>query len=482
MLASLCALALAAIGFLAYDVLTFQRTLVGQLAVDAAIVGTNAADALLRRDQRALDRALSALRADSRVLRAAVYDRDRRRVATYVGPAGAGAALPEALASPILEAHRFERERVIVLQPVENGTGVIGGVLVESNLGELSARVRQYLVIAFAVLLISLLVALALSAWLQRRISEPILQLVDMARRVSEDRDYSVRAPARTGDELGLLVGAINEMLAQIQKRDDDLERARHELEKRIEERTREVGDRERAQQELERSNADLEQFAYVASHDLQEPLRMIGSYIELLARRYRGKLDADADDFIQYAVDGVARMQELIDDLLSYSRVGRRGKELVPTEVAEAFEEATANLRTAIDESSATITADALPSVRGDASQLAQLFQNLLGNAIKFRGDAAPRIHVSAVRQDGDWAFSVSDNGIGLDPRHADRIFVMFQRLHSREEYAGTGIGLAICKRIVERHGGHIRAESEGAGKGTAFHFTLKAAKDGEA
>jgi light-regulated signal transduction histidine kinase (bacteriophytochrome) len=154
-----------------------------------------------------------------------------------------------------------------------------------------------------------------------------------------------------------------------------------------------------------------------------------------------------------------------------------------VPTEVAEVFQEATANLRTAIEESGAAITTDALPSVCGDASQLAQLFQNLLGNAIKFRGDSPPRIHVSAVRHGGAWAFSVRDNGIGLDPRYVDRIFVMFQRLHTREEYAGTGIGLAICKRIVERHGGHIRAESEGAGKGTTFHFTLRAVRqDGDA
>ena len=201
---------------------------------------------------------------------------------------------------------------------------------------------------------------------------------------------------------------------------------------------------------ELERSNRELEQFAYVASHDLQEPLRMVSSYAELLAQRYEGKLDADGDEFIGYAVDGARRMQALINDLLTYSRVSTRGKQFEPADCEAILERALANLQMACEESEAAVTHDPLPAVTADERQLVQVFQNLIGNAVKFRGDRRPEIHVGAARDDGAWRFSVRDNGIGIDRRHADRIFVMFQRLHGRQEYSGAGIGLAICKKIV--------------------------------
>lgn len=225
--------------------------------------------------------------------------------------------------------------------------------------------------------------------------------------------------------------------------------------------------------EELVRSNAELERFAYVASHDLQEPLRMVASYVQLLAKRYQGRLDADADDFIHYAADGATRMQQLINDLLAYSRVGTRGKEFVPTNANQVLEDALFNLSRAIGDSKANITADKLPSVTADGSQLTQVFQNLIGNAIKFRGKERPDIHVGVSLEQGEWRFTVRDNGIGIPTEHLDRVFQIFQRLHSREEYPGTGIGLSICKRIVERHGGRIGAESE-TGKGSTFWFTL--------
>jgi PAS domain S-box-containing protein len=231
--------------------------------------------------------------------------------------------------------------------------------------------------------------------------------------------------------------------------------------------------------EELARSNADLEQFAYVASHDLQEPLRMVSSYAQLLSRRYRDWLDDDAREFIGYMVDGVDRMRSLIGGLLTFSRLGSGGDAHRPVALDGVLERALANLEAAIKESGAVVTADPLPTVVGDPAQLAQLFQNLVGNGVKFRGEAAPRVHVSAERDGGEWRLSVCDNGIGIEPEYAERIFVIFQRLHGRAEYPGTGIGLALCRKIVERHGGRIWVESR-AGAGSSFFFTLPAVQAG--
>ncbi|MCF6149664.1 MAG: PAS domain S-box protein [Candidatus Kuenenia sp.] len=225
--------------------------------------------------------------------------------------------------------------------------------------------------------------------------------------------------------------------------------------------------------EELSRSNAELQQFAYVASHDLQEPLRMITSYTKLLERRYKDKLDFNANEYIAYAVDGAMRMQQLINDLLAYSRVTSRGKEFEPVNCTEVLDRVIKNLKVAIEESNAIITHDTLPVVMADMSQLTQLFQNLIGNAVKFRGAAPPRVHISAEQKKREWIFSVTDNGIGIDPQYYDRIFVVFQRLHGKEDYPGSGIGLSICKKIVERHSGRIWLKSE-PGSGATFYFSL--------
>jgi len=228
-------------------------------------------------------------------------------------------------------------------------------------------------------------------------------------------------------------------------------------------------------QAELARSNAELEQFAYVASHDLQEPLRMVASYVGLLERRYRGRLDSDADDFIEFAVDGARRMQALLSGLLDLSRVGTRGRELESTESDAALRDSLINLEQAIAEAGAEVTHEPLPAVLGDRIQLTQLFQNLISNAVKFNATDSPQVTVSASRSGSMWEFAVADNGIGIDPAHFDRIFQVFQRLHTRDTYEGTGIGLSVCRKIVERHGGSIWPESA-KGQGTTFRFTLKA------
>jgi PAS domain S-box-containing protein len=228
----------------------------------------------------------------------------------------------------------------------------------------------------------------------------------------------------------------------------------------------------EKARKELERSNEELHRFGYVASHDLQEPLRMIVSYVQLLERRYKGKLDSDADDYINFAVDGAKRMQNLINDLLSYSRVDSRGKVFESTNMEKVFEAAMDNLQVAIEDSKAEVTHEPLPTVVADEVQMVQIFQNMVANAIKFHDKEAPRVHVSAELKENEWLFSVKDNGMGIEPQYFDRIFIIFQRLNG-QEYSGTGLGLSIVKKIIERHGGRVWVESE-YGKGSTFYFTI--------
>ncbi len=233
------------------------------------------------------------------------------------------------------------------------------------------------------------------------------------------------------------------------------------------------ITERKKREDELARSNEELRQFAYVASHDLQEPLRMVSSYLQLLSKRYGDKLDDDAEEFIRYAVDGAHRMKLLINALLEYSRVGTRGNPLEPTDACSVLRGVLDNLRLAIEEGGVVVTADPLPMVMADAVQLAQLFQNIVGNAVKFRAEHEPQVHIGVERSGTEWVFTIADNGIGIDEQYADRIFDVFERLHTNDEYAGTGIGLAICKKIVQRHGGRIWVESS-PGYGATFAFTL--------
>ncbi|GAK54046.1 sensory transduction histidine kinase [Candidatus Moduliflexus flocculans] len=244
----------------------------------------------------------------------------------------------------------------------------------------------------------------------------------------------------------------------------------------RILEVNNDITTQKRIEEELRCSNAELEQFAYVASHDLQEPLRALAGMVQLLQQRYQDKLDALGQEFIKHAVEAALRMQTLINDLLAFSRVGTRGKPFAPTSVEKVLKALLLSLSVAIRESGAAITYDPLPTIMADELQIMQLLQNLIGNAIKFRGDQPPRIHLSAAQTPEGWQFAVRDNGIGIEAQYFERIFVVFQRLHTRREYPGTGIGLALCKKIVERHGGRIWVESQPK-QGSTFYFTLPAA-----
>lgn len=280
---------------------------------------------------------------------------------------------------------------------------------------------------------------------------------VDLSRKNALLRSHAATLEAKNAE--------LEQQIEERLRAEEDVRRLNAELEKRVQERT----------VELSRTNEELRQFAYVASHDLQEPLRTIGSYAQLLAKRYKGSLDSDADDFIQYIVGGVSRMHTLLNDMLAYSRVTQsEGKVLLPAHTEAVLESAILNLEALVKETRTAITHDPLPVVMGDEIQLGQVFQNLISNAIKYRGSVDPRIHISVRQEDGDWVFTVKDNGIGIDPQYHERIFGIFKRLHGRE-LPGTGMGLAICKRIIERHGGRIWVES-GTGSGSRFHFTIPA------
>ncbi len=325
------------------------------------------------------------------------------------------------------------------------------------------------IVVSVSVLLFLGLVAFILCACLlfsTRVIVRPLQRLTQGALAIG--RGELEKIEIGVGGEIGQLAESFNRMVGDLRR----FMAAERQLTGASQRRAAEL---EALKMQLERSNAELQQFAYIASHDLQEPLRMVKSYVQLLERRYKDKLDADAGAFIDFAVDGVTRMQQLINDLLAYSRVDTKGKPFAPTDTKALYQEALDNLQAAIQESGAEITVEeGLPTVAGDAGQLRQIFQNLLSNALKFcQPGVPPRIRVSTARQGDAWCVRVKDNGIGIDPQHVGRLFVLFQRLHTRDEYPGTGIGLAICKRIIERHGGKIWIEST-PGQGATFVFTL--------
>ncbi len=328
--------------------------------------------------------------------------------------------------------------------PVQSKGNLIGYTQITMSLEKLISEKQAILRVDFLIILLVITVGSILSFVFVRRMLKPIKVMTHTTMEIAQG-NLSLRVSKYSQDEIGILGDCFNHMVDSLEKRT----------------------------LELERSNQELRQFAYVASHDLQEPLRKVRNYTEMLARRYEGRLDAKADKFIYYIVDGATRMQGLINDLLTFSRIRKRGISLETTNIAEVMEQVLADLETAIQESKAVVTYDTLPTIRANFSQMAQLLQNLVANALKFRSQEPPHIHLSAKQRGNEWLFSLRDNGIGIEPQYAERIFVIFQRLHSREEYPGTGIGLAICKKIVEEHGGHIWVKSQ-LGGGATFHFTI--------
>lgn len=374
---------------------------------------------------------------------------------------------------PVLAAYRHLR-----ISP-EIGWGMVTKIDDSEVFANLGKTVERTIFVG----LVGILFAFFAIMLISRQLAGPIRELSDLALTV-ESGDLSARFSGRARGEVGILATTFNSMIAQIQSSQQQLERLVEErtVELRVknEDLENEIFERKQAEklvqhsnEELRRSNQDLEQFAYVASHDLQEPLRMISSYTQLLERRYKDKLDQDANDFIHFAVDGASRMQNLINDLLEYSRISTRGKLPEKVDSHAVLGQAIANLQSQIAKTGAMVTNDDMPEIEADESQLMRVFQNLIGNAIKFHGDNTPHVHVSVQEKGKEWVFAVRDNGIGIDEKYRERAFTIFQRLQGKTDYPGTGIGLAICKRVVSRHGGRIWFESK-PGEGTTFYFTL--------
>jgi light-regulated signal transduction histidine kinase (bacteriophytochrome)/HAMP domain-containing protein len=358
-----------------------------------------------------------------------------------------------------------------MFQPVVHDGERIGYIYLESDLTEITDRIHLLAGILCLVLLIAVLAALWLSAKLQTMVTQPILQLAGTAQRVSENKDYSLRAPKACADEVGALVDSFNQMLAQIEKGDASL-KAEIAERKLAEENLQQFSAR------LEASNRELTDFAYVASHDLQEPLRKIQAFGDRLNSKFAATLGETGQDYLKRMGDAALRMQTLITDLLQFSRVTTKAQPFATVDLNEIAAGVLSDLEVRIEQTQGVVEVEPLPTIDADALQMRQLFQNLIGNALKFRKpDAPPVIRVTGAIRNGALPprleLIISDNGIGFEQKHAERIFVIFQRLHGRGEFEGTGIGLAICKKIVERHGGTIQATSQ-PGHGATFAISL--------
>ncbi|HYE08091.1 MAG TPA: ATP-binding protein [Planctomycetota bacterium] len=429
-----------------FEIVDYRRSLVRDAFVWADLIGTNSQAALAFGDKDAVVTLLKALRAEESVEGARVYDAAGEPFADYVGAASPFTPSPR----PEADGHRFSRSGLEVFSPVTLDDKRIGTIAIQVDLGGMYQRVWLFSGVSIAVVLVSLLLGFVLSTHLQRPISAPIVALADAARTVAERRDYTIRAPALGRNEIGVLTDAFNHMLVTIEAR----------------------------AAELQRSNQELEQFAYVAAHDLQEPVRMISSYLQLLERRVGTHFDERSRQYFAYASNGADRMGEMIRSLLDYSRIGRDGDRREPVDTDKAVGAALENLHLEVQRSGATVSRRPLPRVVGDETQIVRLLQNLVSNALKFRGTAPPHVTISGRRVGGSVEIAVADNGIGINPQDGSKLFALFQRLHRVGAYPGTGIGLASCKKIVERHGGRIWFEPNQGG-GTVFLFTLSEAPD---
>jgi signal transduction histidine kinase len=445
---SITALILSSVAIISYEWRSFRKTAIEELIGTADVIGTNSTGALAFGDTNAAHQILSSLRDQTSIIAGRLFTSTGTVFATYSHTAEYASNIPSA---PQEDEANVSEGHLKIFRSIRYREDKIGTVYLESDLRQVYLRLWRYMGILFAVTALLIPVVFLISRRLQKIISNPIEELAAVAHEVALHKRYSVRAQAHGQDEVGTLTKTFNEMLATIEERD-------RQLVKQAE--------------ELWRSNKELEQFAYVSSHDLQEPLRKITTYSQLLEAKFKGQLDEEAAKFISNICLSVTRMHNLIKDLLTYSRMSRQDTKMEKVDLNQSLKGVIGDLESSIVEKRAEIQTDQLPVVEGNPVQMQQLFQNLLTNAIKFQGSETPKVRVSCERKDGEWVIGVHDNGIGIEPKYSNQIFNVFQRLHARDAYPGTGIGLAICKKIVEQQNGRIWVESE-LGKGAHFYFT---------
>jgi signal transduction histidine kinase len=451
------ALAVSAAGILIADSRFFRETLNEDLGALSEIIADTSTAALAFDDAKVAAETLSALRARPHLIAACIYRAGGTVFASYFR-AGSTAVCP---APPTDGTQVSELDDSISLsRPILLSGRTIGRLTLLYDLDEIRQRRLLYGGTVIGIAIISGILAALFSSRLRKLITDPVFALVKTSTLVSTTNDYSVRAEKLTGDEMGLLVDAFNDMLGRIELRDEELKQL--------------VCEYEEANKNLVRLNEDLERFAFVASHDLQEPLRMITVYTQLLQKRSLTDSSPQAAEYVSNIVSGTARMRALLEDLRTYLETGAPSDPPTAVDLNFAIEKAKANLAFAINSSRAVVTSVPMPSVNAFVDHLVPLFQNLIGNGIKYRGEKQPEVHISYDRAGDELRFRVSDNGIGIAPEFHSKIFVVFKRLHG-PEIGGTGMGLAICKRVVERYGGEIRVESQ-LGKGATFVFTLPA------
>jgi signal transduction histidine kinase len=468
-------LLLTSAAFVTYEVVTFRQTMRTQLATRSRILAANSTAALAFANEADATEILDALKYDPHMVAAALYGRDGRVLATY--PAAAAADLIPAAPQP--DGYRFEGSRLVAFTPVaQGGNERLGTLYIASDTKDVSDALRLSGVIAIVVLAIALLAAYALAAALQGWISQPILALADTARAISTKHDYSVRAPKRGEDELGMLTDAFNQMLGRIEEQDRELRRHATDLEQRVEQRTHELQDRNetlrRNAADLLAANQELDAFAYSVSHDLRAPLRSIDGFSQVLLEDYAAQLDDPGRDSLRRVRAASQQMGTLIDDLLKLARVTRAEIRTEMVDLSDMARDIVAELqRTDPARKVEFVIAPGLEA-RADPPLLRVALENLLRNSWKYTAkQPRPRVEFGSVEANGGSAFMVRDNGAGFDMKYMDKLFGVFQRLHSAAEFEGTGVGLATVRRIITRHGGRVWAEGA-VDQGATFYFTL--------